>query len=90
MRQKRGIKHGIAKSGGKIKNSVGLAGNSRVAHTVSTGGGGVSQHAGQVPKIKNSVNHSIDQMNAARAKSHPSVHPVLVSGGCFSGSIRGK
>jgi hypothetical protein len=90
MKQRRGIKLGTKHHGGKIKNSVGLSGNSRVAHTVSTGGGGVSQHAGQVPKIKNSVNHSIDQMNAARAKSHPSTHPVKVSGGCFSGSIRGK
>ena len=89
MKGRHGIKHGIKHTGGKVKNPVKLSGNSRVAHSVFTNGGGVSQHAGQPPKIKNSVNHSIDQMIAARKKSHPSTHPVRVSGGKFSGCVRG-
>jgi len=87
----RGVKHGIQHSGGKIKHGIKTASSGpRVGNDIPKSGGGVSQHSGQVPKIKNSVNHSISQMISARSKSHPSTHPVRIPGGKFSGKVRGK
>jgi hypothetical protein len=81
-----GIKHGIPMGSGKVSRGI-AKGSGRVAHSIGNSAGNVSMHSGQVPKISNSVAKSHSQLDAARAKSHPSTHPVKIPGGPFSGKV---
>ena len=83
------IKNGNPACGsGKIHHGIKKAGRGRIAHGVPGSGGGVNAHAGQVPRITNSVAKAKKQLAMLKFFG-PSNHIVKVKGKVFSGKPRG-
>lgn len=80
--------NGISCGSGKIHHGTKKSGRGRVAHGMATSGGGVSGHAGQTPKIKNSVMHDMKILKKSKSFG-PSNHTVHVKGKGFSGKPLG-